>query len=113
MRFFEEMNGFANGGFAFDALVSRHAAGQELGVLLRGGAGEIEFVANLNGEIGSAGESGEKYIKYGYSYKFHKSCQSRGNARAGVSPENLFHDLNKIRVFLSCRPADRSLEFEP
>ena len=85
MRFFEEMNGFANGGFAFDALVSRHAAGQELGVLLRGGAGEIEFVANLDGDVGSAGESGEKYVKYGYSYKFHKTCQSRGNARTGVS----------------------------
>ena len=103
-RLFKEMDGLTNGGFAFDALVSRHAGGDDLGVLLRGGAGEVEFVANLGDQVGSVGENGEKYREGGDSYKFHKFCQSTGSAKAGRDFYKSGSDLKKRAIFSLAEP---------
>jgi hypothetical protein len=94
-RFFEETDGFINDGRAFDAVVSHHAGGDDLGVLLRGGACEIEFVSNLSSQVGSAGENGEKYRDGGEGYKFHKYCQSKGSAKAGMMFQEIAGAIKK------------------
>jgi len=64
MRRFEEMNGFANDGFPLDSLISCHAGGENLSILSGSSPGEVEFIANLDRQVGSAGENREKYGKY-------------------------------------------------
>ena len=57
--FFEKADRFTHDFLAFHAAVAGHAAGHDLGVLLRGGAGEIDFGDDLGGEVGGGSREGQ------------------------------------------------------
>ena len=60
MSFLEKMDGLVQGPVAFDAVIPRSLSGNDLRVLLRSGAGQIDLREDLIGEIVGSGSDGEE-----------------------------------------------------
>ena len=85
MCFLEKMNGLCHGAITFDAVRASGLGGDDLGVFLRGGAGEIDFGENLFWEIGCAKRDEVRQNKDEYRYNvFHNFRKSRHGAKAAA-----------------------------